>query len=68
MTKKKRKTALITGLSGQDGSYLAKFLLNKNYKVIGTNRRSARFTWFFSYRTYSWYFLLLVSLEDNSRI
>ncbi|MDC3184602.1 GDP-mannose 4,6-dehydratase [Candidatus Pelagibacter sp.] len=37
-----KKTALITGISGQDGAYLARFLLNKNYKVIGTDRRSAR--------------------------
>ena len=36
------KTALITGISGQDGAYLARFLLNKNYKVIGSDRRSAR--------------------------
>tara|TARA_B110000027_G_scaffold128138_1_gene148227 strand:- start:5759 stop:6775 length:1017 start_codon:yes stop_codon:yes gene_type:complete len=37
-----KKTALITGISGQDGAYLAKLLLEKNYKVIGTDRRSAR--------------------------
>ena len=37
-----KKTALITGISGQDGAYLAEFLLKKNYKVIGTYRRSAR--------------------------
>tara|TARA_Y100001958_G_C21220639_1_gene545981 strand:- start:1000 stop:2016 length:1017 start_codon:yes stop_codon:yes gene_type:complete len=37
-----KKTALITGISGQDGAYLAKFLLTKNYKVIGSDRRSAR--------------------------
>lgn len=37
-----KKTALVTGVSGQDGAYLAKLLLNKNYKVIGTDRRSAR--------------------------
>lgn len=36
---KNLKTALITGISGQDGSYLAKFLLKKNYKVYGTYRR-----------------------------
>ena len=36
------KTALITGISGQDGSYLAKFLLSKNYKVVGLDRRSSR--------------------------
>tara|TARA_Y100001970_G_scaffold197539_1_gene240320 strand:- start:5307 stop:6323 length:1017 start_codon:yes stop_codon:yes gene_type:complete len=37
-----KKIALITGISGQDGAYLAKFLLRKNYTVIGTDRRSAR--------------------------
>ena len=36
------KIALITGISGQDGAYLAKFLLKKKYKVIGVERRSAR--------------------------
>jgi GDPmannose 4,6-dehydratase len=35
------KIALITGITGQDGSYLAEFLLNKNYKVIGFIRRSS---------------------------
>jgi len=35
------KTALITGVSGQDGAYLSKLLLNKGYKVIGGERRSA---------------------------
>lgn len=33
------KTALITGVTGQDGAYLAKFLLGKGYKVFGTYRR-----------------------------
>ena len=37
-----KKIALITGISGQDGAYLAEFLLKKNYKIIGTDRRSAR--------------------------
>lgn len=32
------KTALICGISGQDGAYLASFLLSKGYKVIGTSR------------------------------
>ena len=32
------KTALITGITGQDGAYLSKFLLEKNYKVIGITR------------------------------
>ena len=35
------KTALITGVTGQDGSYLAEFLLKKNYKVYGIVRRSS---------------------------
>jgi len=39
-----KKTALITGISGQDGAYLAQFLLKKNYKVLGIERRSARST------------------------
>jgi GDPmannose 4,6-dehydratase len=36
-----RKVALITGITGQDGSYLAEFLLEKGYKVIGMVRRSS---------------------------
>lgn len=37
----KKKTALITGISGQDGSYLAEFLLAKGYEVHGLTRRLA---------------------------
>ena len=37
------KKALITGVTGQDGSYLAEFLLNKNYEVHGIKRRSSSF-------------------------
>ena len=39
----KKKTALVTGITGQDGSLIADFLLNKNYKVIGIKRRSSSF-------------------------
>lgn len=35
------KTALITGITGQDGSYLAEFLLEKGYRVVGMTRRSS---------------------------
>ena len=35
------KTALITGITGQDGSYLAEFLLDKGYKVFGLIRRTS---------------------------
>ena len=37
------KTALITGVTGQDGSYLAEFLLGKGYLVHGVKRRSSSF-------------------------
>src|SRR5512144_709982 len=37
-------TALITGITGQDGSYLADFLLTKGYRVIGMVRRSSTVT------------------------
>ncbi len=36
-----QKTALITGITGQDGAYLAEFLLKKGYKVHGIKRRSS---------------------------
>jgi len=35
------KTALITGITGQDGSYLAEFLLEQGYRVVGMTRRSS---------------------------
>lgn len=38
------QTALITGVTGQDGSYLAEFLLEKGYEVIGMVRRSSTVT------------------------
>ena len=38
-----KKTALITGITGQDGSLLADFLIKKNYKIIGLKRRSSSF-------------------------
>ncbi|MCQ2375835.1 MAG: GDP-mannose 4,6-dehydratase [Salinivirgaceae bacterium] len=38
-----KKVALITGITGQDGSFLAEFLLEKDYEVHGTIRRSSSF-------------------------
>ncbi len=38
-------TALVTGITGQDGSYLAEFLLEKGYEVVGMVRRSSTVTW-----------------------
>ncbi len=40
---KEQKVALISGVTGQDGSYLAEFLLNKGYRVHGIIRRSSSF-------------------------
>jgi GDPmannose 4,6-dehydratase len=37
------KTAIVTGITGQDGSYLSELLLEKNYKVIGLYRRSSSY-------------------------
>ena len=37
------KRALITGVTGQDGSYLSEFLLNKGYSVTGIIRRTSLF-------------------------
>ena len=43
MTTSKQKVALITGITGQDGSYLAEFLLEKGYMVHGIKRRASSF-------------------------
>ena len=37
----KNKTALVTGITGQDGSYLAELLLDKGYRVVGLKRRTS---------------------------
>lgn len=44
-----QKTAIITGVRGQDGLYLSKFLLEKNYRVIGTVRSIRGLNIFFNY-------------------
>jgi len=41
MTNEKQKTALITGVTGQDGSYLADLLLDKGYNVVAVKRRTS---------------------------
>ena len=38
-----KKVALITGITGQDGSYLAELLISKGYEVHGLLRRSSSF-------------------------
>src|SRR3954468_12056939 len=44
MTNAQPKRALITGITGQDGSYLAELLLAKGYEVHGTIRRTSSFS------------------------
>lgn len=41
MNTKSNKTALVTGITGQDGSYLAELLLDKGYRVVGVKRRTS---------------------------
>ena len=53
------KTALITGVSGQDGAYLAQNLLTKNYRVIGAYRRSS---------TSSFWRLKNLKIHDNDNL
>lgn len=43
MSQSERKVALITGVTGQDGAYLAEMLLEKGYEVHGIKRRSSSF-------------------------
>ena len=56
------RRALITGITGQDGSYLAEFLLNKGYEVHGLVRRSSTFS------TERIEHLYLDSHEPNARL
>src|SRR5713226_4624095 len=45
MRRRLMKRALITGITGQDGSYLAEFLLSKGYQVFGLVRRSSTYNY-----------------------
>lgn len=40
-----KKTALITGINGQDGTYLSKFLIKKKYKIVGTDKNINKNNW-----------------------
>ena len=52
-----KKIALIFGVTGQDGAYLSKFLLKKNYKVHGVKRRHSTLN---TFRIDDIYFLLFL--------
>jgi len=68
------KTALITGITGQDGSYLARFLLDKGYVVYGTKRRASSLNTqriddlYESYKDSGRFFLRYGDLTDSTNI
>ncbi|PHR89030.1 MAG: GDP-mannose 4,6-dehydratase [Leeuwenhoekiella sp.] len=66
----KTKKALITGVTGQDGSYLAKFLLDKGYQVVGTtrNRSESNLANLKFLSIHEQIELALVDLEDKSAV
>lgn len=73
MPKKLQKTALITGVTGQDGSYLADFLLEKGYKVYGLQRRTstfntARINHIFDNPKYPHFMTVYGDLSDSSNL
>ena len=70
---KTQKTALITGITGQDGSYLAEFLLKKGYKVYGLQRRTstfntARIDHIFDHPKYPNFITVYGDLSDSSNL
>ena len=73
MAKTTRKKALITGITGQDGSYLAGLLLEKGYEVYGIQRRSSsanthRIDNLFSNKKDGRFFMLYGDLTDGSNL
>jgi nucleoside-diphosphate-sugar epimerase len=48
------KVALVTGITGQDGSYLAEFLLAKGYEVHGIKRRASSFNQVVAHAAAAW--------------
>ena len=70
---KRRKKALITGITGQDGSYLAELLLSKDYEVYGLQRRSSspntdRVDHLFGDADTVHFFMLYGDLSDSSNL
>jgi GDPmannose 4,6-dehydratase len=53
------KTALITGITGQDGPYLAKLLIDKGYNVVGTTR---------SYNTFNFFSFDYLKIKDKVKV
>jgi len=70
VSKPKRKIALITGVAGQDGSYLAEFLLNNNYLVVGMLRRNsqANHPWFRPILEHEHFIPVNGNMQDSSSL
>ena len=68
--KPKRKIALITGVAGQDGSYLAEFLLSNNYLVVGMLRRNsqANHPWFRPILEHEHFIPVNGNMQDSSSL
>ena len=63
------KKAIITGISGQDGSLLAKYLINKKYKVLGFSRRDYDSNYFWRLGAYKDKLTIVkVNFEDSQNI
>ena len=67
------KKALITGITGQDGSYLAELLLKKGYKVYGLHRRSsnpntARIDHLYDNPRYPYFYTVYGDLSESSSV
>ena len=59
-----KKSALITGITGQDGSYLAELLLTKGYKVYGLVRRSSSLRFVLTVELINQHAAIEVNAED----
>jgi len=73
MKKKNRKKALITGITGQDGSYLTELLLGKGYQVFGLQRRGSlpnthRVDHLYKHPNYPQFELTYADLADSSNL
>ena len=65
-TSPRRKVALVTGITGQDGSYLAELLLERGYEVHGIRRRASSFNSQRIRDSASWLFLHYGDLADSA--
>ncbi len=70
MSTEKQKTAFITGVAGQDGSYLAEFLLSKGYRVVGMTRRNSQqpHDWLQDIFSHPNFVLVMGNMQDSNSL